>query len=158
VAEIIDMLVDECFIMIDDKFVALELKNDYVKQNLVEYCYIRSPSPFTSPGKTAIKDRSNQQQQQLKLKLKQLLSTILSSELLDPVLETVSPFVSSTSSTKMDVEDKYKKSWWEEIEENKKKPFAYFVENLTKDLIRGNTFGLFEDRWILKVTEGTFKL
>jgi hypothetical protein len=112
------MLVDECFIT-RDKFVALELKNDYVKQKkLVEYCYVRSPSPSTSPGETAIKDSSNQQQQQLQLK--QLLSTILSSELLDPVLETVFPFVSSTSSTKMDVEEEYKKSWWEEIEEIQK--------------------------------------
>jgi hypothetical protein len=37
------------------------------------------------------------------------------------------------------------------------KPFAYFVENLTKDLIREDKIGLFEDRWILKVTEGTLK-
>ena len=143
-------------ITIDDKFVALELKNDYVKQKkLVEYCYVRSPSPSTSPGKTAIKDSSNQQQQQLQLK--QLLSTILSSELLDPVLKTVLPFVSSTSSTKMDVEEEYKKSWWEGIEENKKMPFDEFVETLTKDLIRGNEIGQFEHRWILKVTEGTLK-
>jgi hypothetical protein len=57
----------------------------------------------------------------------------------------------------VDLEEEYKKSWWEEIEEIKKKPFDYFVENLTKDLIRGNEVGLFEERWILKVTEGTFK-
>jgi hypothetical protein len=72
-------------ITIDDKFVALELKNRYVKQKLVQYCYVGSPSPSTSPGKTAIKDSSNQQQQYQQLQLKQLLSTILSSELFDPV-------------------------------------------------------------------------
>jgi hypothetical protein len=100
------MLVDECFlsfqILNDDRIAALELKNRYLDQKLVQYCFVGSPSPPTSPGKTTIKDSGLQQQQ---LQLKQLLSTILSSELLDPVLETVFPFISSTSSAKMDVEE-----------------------------------------------------
>jgi hypothetical protein len=59
----------------------------------------------------------------------------------------------------MDVEEEeYKNSsWWEEIEGIKKKPFDYFVGILTKELIREDKIGPFEERWILKVSEGTFK-